>query len=104
MRRYILDAAGNPQPAPDLLAWAKWMEAHSRYIARDRVSDEVMVSTVFLGLDHSLGQGAPVLFETMVFGGKHDHLQRRYTSRQEAVIGHAAILGIVTRDLCDVTH
>jgi hypothetical protein len=27
----------------------------------------VVVSTVFLGLDHSFGEGPPLLFETMVF-------------------------------------
>lgn len=30
------------------------------------------VSTVFLGIDYSFGQGPPVLFEMMVFGPEND--------------------------------
>lgn len=30
---------------------------------------EVCVSTVFLGMDHSYGEGPPMLFESMIFGG-----------------------------------
>jgi hypothetical protein len=44
-------------------------ENDDRRIALDWFSDEVYVSTVFLGLDHSFGhQNSPVLFESMVFG------------------------------------
>lgn len=31
---------------------------------------EYIISTVFLGIDHSFGDGDPLLFETMVFGGE----------------------------------
>ncbi|WP_166903861.1 hypothetical protein [Mycobacterium sp. DL440] len=35
--------------------------------------DEVVVSTVWLGLNHSFtDDGPPIIFETMVFGGVHD--------------------------------
>ncbi len=50
-----------------------------------------MVSTVWLGLDHSHGTGKPVIFETMVFGsnGPGDELDCvRYSSLEEAVAGH----------------
>lgn len=52
----------------------------------------VRVSTVFLGLDHGYGGGLPILFETMVFGGKLDENQWRYSTYQEAVEGHARVL------------
>lgn len=75
--------------------WATWFEtsAQERVVARDEVRKDVSVSTVFLGIDHSFTAGdAPVLWETMVFGGTYDELQRRYTSREDAVNGHAEIL------------
>lgn len=50
--------------------------------------DGVRVSTIFLGMDHSMGDGPPLLFETMIFGGEHDQYQRRYTTYEEAQEGH----------------
>ena len=46
---------------------------------------EVEVSTVFLGIDHQFGYGKPLLFETMIFGGKNDGYQTRYSTWEEAV-------------------
>lgn len=47
----------------------------------------VFVSTVFLGVDHAWS-GRPMLFETMIFGGKHDEECWRYSTWQEAEDGH----------------
>jgi hypothetical protein len=49
---------------------------------------KVLVSTVFLGLDHSWDGGEPLLFETMIFGGEHDQYQTRCSTWDEAVIQH----------------
>ena len=48
----------------------------------------MLVSTVFLGIDHSFGEGPPILWETMIFDGPHDQFQERYTSKEEAIAGH----------------
>jgi len=96
--KYILDAAGVPKPA-DLMTWAKWFEGNpdDRIIAQDQIG-EVRVSTVFLGLDHQHGKGPPLLYETMIFGGPHDEYQRRYTTRQQALEGHASAVQLVRED------
>jgi hypothetical protein len=49
------------------MRWATWFEAADRHV-RDSFQGDVRVSTVFLGLDHSV-YGPPQLFETMVFVG-----------------------------------
>jgi hypothetical protein len=50
---------------------------------------------VFLGIDHNFfGDGPPILFETMVFGGPMDQDQRRYSTWDEAEFGHAAIVAL----------
>ena len=50
---------------------------------------EVMVSTVFLVLNHNYtGDGPPVLYETMIFGGPHSDRQWRYPTREAALAGH----------------
>lgn len=85
---YILDDAGNPQSC-DLLTWARWFgDGKARKVVVDE-RDDVRISTVFLGLDHSFGGGVPILWETMIFGGAHDEYQERYTSCADALAGHA---------------
>ncbi len=88
--RYILDKNGKPVPEPDLMKWAKWLERSNRILARTPIG-KVVVSTVFLGLDHSFFEKKPVLWETMIFGSKLKGLvdyQVRYTSRNSAIKGH----------------
>lgn len=85
--RYILDDAGNPVPAPNLMTWSAQFRNPNRIIDVTRIGG-VRVSTVFLGLDHSFGHGPPLLFETMIFGGPHDQYQDRYSTRDEAIAGH----------------
>jgi len=69
------------------------MQIDDRRVALDKdVAPGAEVSTVFLGLDHAFGDGPPVLFETMVFGGPLDGEQDRYCTWDEAVAGHAAML------------
>lgn len=101
--KYILDDHGEPQPAEDLLEWARWFETANRVIAQDRDEREgapdVRVSTIFLGLDHNhWGGGPPILWETMIFGGLHDGYQARYHSRDEALEGHQVACALVAKD------
>lgn len=87
--KYILDHEGQPQVCEDLYAWGRWMENGDRHVALTKLGEDVRVSTVFLGLDHSFSdEGEPVLWETMIFGGEHDQYQKRYTSEADALDGH----------------
>jgi len=96
--RYILDVDGaTPVPEPDLFAWGRWLQTADRHVAVTTFGTS-RISTVFLGLDHSWDDGphAPVLWESMVFGGPLDGEQRRYTSRADADAGHTALCLAVT--------
>lgn len=67
-------------------------DAESRKVAWTKIGG-VNVSTVFLCIDHNLmGEGPPVLFETMIFGGPLDQEQERYVTWDEAVAGHEAMV------------
>lgn len=88
--RYILNAAGEPEPCENLYAWGLWMETADRHVADARFG-AVRVSTVFLALDHNFGFGPPVLWESMVFGGPLDGETARYTTRADADAGHTAL-------------
>jgi hypothetical protein len=91
---FTLGEDGEPVPVPgdDIREWAQWFESADRKIAHEDLPDDVAVSTVFLGINHNYTGGAPVLFETMIFGGPWDQYQWRYTLRTEAERGHAAIV------------
>jgi len=92
---YVLDDDGHPRAVDDVLVWARWFETADRTVAVDQVSETVRVSTVFLALDHNYGgEGAPVLWETMIFGGPHDGAMWRYASRASALAGHAEALAL----------
>jgi hypothetical protein len=95
--QYIINDDGEPEPCEDTLRWAVWFEdIHNRVVLQDRFGP-LLVSTVFLGLDHNwLLTGPPVLWETMVFdesdGRKSlDDYSQRYTSKLEALEGHHEI-------------
>lgn len=60
----------------------------NRIVKKTRLTPEVEVSTVFLTIDHQFGEGPPLLFETMIFGGPQDHWTDRYSTWNEAVSGH----------------
>lgn len=86
-------------PVHDFMEWARLFETQNeeRIVAQVTIG-EVFVSTVFLGLDHNWGAGAPLLFETMVFGGEFDQYQYRYATWDEAVAGHVVAAGMVEHD------
>ncbi len=92
---WILDERGTPVLEPDITKWAQWFEKAERHVADEKIG-ESRISTVFLGLDHSFGSGPPVLWETMVFGGKLDQDQARCSgSREQAEAMHAKMVARV---------
>jgi hypothetical protein len=97
---FVLDDDDNPVPVDDLSEWAPWhhKNLHRRQIARTVISDGVCVSTVFVGIDMSLGAGVPKFFETMVFGGEHHHMQVRYDTIGAARAGHKLIVDQLIRE------
>ena len=80
-----------------LTEWAKAYEALGDRHLGDTTIKGVRVSTVFLGFDHSFGGGQPVLFETMVFGGKLDQQMKRYCTNDEAERGHKRMVHRVSQ-------
>lgn len=55
----------------------------------------IKTSTVFLGIDHQFfGDGPPLLFETMIFGGLHDQWQERCSTWEEAESLHKHAVSI----------
>lgn len=99
--KYILNEAGEPVQCDDLMAWAHWYQSrrtnNAWIVGKTKVTEGVEVSTVFLSLDHWFGSGphAPLLWESMCFGGPLDNECDRYATRQEAEAGHASMVARV---------
>jgi len=95
--KYILDGH-KAVLEPDLIKWAIWFGTAKRHVAKTEITPEIKVSTVFLGLDHQYGDGPPLIFETMVFGGELDGQMERYSTWEEAETGHKQWVGKVVED------
>src|SRR6267154_1437431 len=84
----------------DVEVWADALGNPERTLEQTKVN-QYWISTVFLGLNHNHWFGGPPLwFETMVFEGegeqiKSDRFCRRYTTWDEAMAGHKAIVEII---------
>ena len=77
-----------------LMEWAQLYETTgARHIGSDE-RDGIHVSTVLLGLNHNYGDGPPLIFETMIFGGDHDQYQKRYSTKKQAEAGHKRALAL----------
>lgn len=99
--KYILDGH-TPVPEEDDMAWEEWMGTADRHVALTE-HELFSVSTIFLGLDPSFGEGPPMLFESKAFermphiDGLNIHLGtafdcERYSTWEDAEIGHKAMV------------
>lgn len=92
---YVLDKNRNILPTNDMHEWEIFYSEMSLRIVNKTEIGDVSISTVFLGLDHGYGEGPPILFETMIFGGVHDQYQERYCTWEEAERGHEEAIKLV---------
>lgn len=88
---YILEGT-TPIPCQQSGQWARWFETADRVVGRTIVNG-VLISTVFLDIDHQFDEGAPILFETMIFTEIESlDFQTRYTTWEEAKTGHQLVV------------
>lgn len=94
MSLYYILVDGKVTPT-GVRVWSDNFFNSNRTIVMDKFGDDVDISTVFLGIDHSHDGSIPLLFETMVFGGEFDGYMDRYHTIEEAIDGHQKILDMV---------
>jgi hypothetical protein len=101
---FVLDEDHNPVPAT-VKEWGDFRSKPDGKRVELTQLPNCWVSTVFLGMDHGYGEGAPVLFETMAFEGDYhangckDEIEEgsnRYRTWDEAVAGHKEIVSKLT--------
>lgn len=92
--QYILggEEGHTPIPCHSLSKWGRWLARADRCVAWTGGKHKY-VSTVFLGLDHRhFGGGPPLVFETMLFVNGNGDEMERYSSWDDAEIGHKAFV------------
>lgn len=104
MRRnhyFILDGHV-PVVARDIWEWGEWWIEHDkdRIVAQTMVDINLMVSTVFLAINHEFSfdpDAPPVLFETAIFypDDRGTVIVRRYSTWEEAEDGHWQVVAEV---------
>ena len=92
-RRPIIWGIAEKVPYP-VYDYADYPKDGRTRVGSDTIND-VTVSTVFLAVDHQYGDGPPVLFETIIFGGEHNEEQWRYCTWEEAEKGHQVACELV---------
>lgn len=76
--------------------FTEWEKSRNEWHLKTEI-DLISISTVFLGIDHNHRKdGEPILFETMIFGGKYDGWQKRYSTPEEARDGHGRAVKMVS--------
>ena len=90
-------------PATDLIDWAIWLQQTDNHVGYDEISGFI-VSTVFMGINHTWGRGRPHWFETMVFRQMDNRRmlgrlidQWRYATLEEARAGHKLAVAAVEK-------
>lgn len=87
------DREGNPI---DMLRWSVLVERGPTYmrVAQTTLANGLLVSTVWLGVNHQYGGGPPLIFETMVFlfcDSARALDCTRYTTEAQAQAGHVVM-------------
>jgi hypothetical protein len=105
----FFDRQGQPMTAQQYEAtFSTDPDEHDRYrrVGQDIVvvnGEPCNVSTVWVGIDMGYGFGlpghAPIIFETMVFGGPYSEECTRYATELEAQEGHARVVADLMADL-----
>lgn len=84
MHWYILQN-GKARPATIWEAEKQLADINTRRIDHTTITNDCLVSTIFLVLDHNMsGQGPPILFETLIFGGPYDGTMWRSSALGQA--------------------
>lgn len=94
LNKYML-VDKTPVPCLDLL---EWFENFDNSVAKTQVGN-ILVSTVFLGIDHRFGEGRPLLFETMTFDGGDFEEADRCSTWDEAMAQHERIVKLAKQHL-----
>jgi hypothetical protein len=87
-----------PVPADSLEQWAKRYDHRNKHVGHTPIGG-CCVSTIFLGVDQGLGDGPPLVFETMIFRGGDGCERWRTETWDDAEKQHKAAVVQVRKEI-----
>ncbi len=90
MLHYIL--VGRELVPVSLMDWADWFAQPNDRVVGSTVIGGSTVSTVFVGFDYAKGVGAPLVYQTAVFGGPLDGEVAYAATWTNAELAHTAMV------------
>ncbi|MCE7567554.1 hypothetical protein LZS85_15630 [Aliivibrio fischeri] len=81
-----------------IMEYARFVSSDERLVKQTTVND-ILISTVFLGIANGLSGGKPLLWETMIFRGGRGCELVRATSKKKALRNHYLMKGQLLRVL-----
>lgn len=86
-----------------LAEYAQSMSQESNRIVAQNTVNNLFVSTIFTGIDHSFGMGEKRLFETVIFGMEDDiHPKWQHATWNEAVEKHHQLVKMIEKNGIDL--
>ncbi|WZO97268.1 hypothetical protein EP7_004292 [Isosphaeraceae bacterium EP7] len=98
---YIL-VERKPLPCVDSEEWQRWMSGprEQRLVACHKFLDYTIVETYFVGFDVAPNQSnRPLVFETIVIGGRMNGMVENYSTWKDAEKGHKHACALVKGSL-----
>lgn len=86
---------GEPYPSgrEGLIAFSEDFEKMDRHVGLKMLPNGIEISTVWLGIDHNFGmRQRPLIFESMAFFNGKDIDCIRYSTEEEARLGHKMLI------------
>lgn len=93
MERYFILIDKIPRQVLTVQEYFDWQKIANTNVAFTELADGVKISTEFTGMEFNWSE-TPLLFETMIFGGKNDGFIKRYATWEEAERGHKEVVAI----------
>ena len=98
----VYDRSGAPITFERYAELSKDFDSYKRVLLHE--IGESKISTVWLGINYNFsGEGLPIIFETMIFGGSHDNDQWRWETEDEAKRQHVRIAAALSEGVCPHT-
>jgi hypothetical protein len=88
MSHFILN--GRTPVSADPVTWRRWYASADRVVARTEINKDILISTVFVGLDMGCDPDAPLLFESAVMGDGVSAIARRDWAIEATALRDAA--------------
>jgi len=96
--QYILEPLIRTPRRVQLAEWTTWMFTAERCVASFEI-DDILILTMFFGVDHRKTSDIPILFETTIYCENDLGSIKKYSTWKEAATGHQHIVDVVLQRL-----